>query len=131
MDLSDARVLLIEDSVYKASDIKRALRFNGILEVFRVSNQEEAWNEIYKAQKDESKVDIIVTDMHYPLHVGKAADEEAGFKLIDCLEKEKIQIPVIICSTRNFSEPRCAGSVWYNELRDLELDFKAVLQRLM
>lgn len=131
MELSGARVLLIEDNVYKASDIKRALRFNGIASVCRVSNQEAAWEEIYRVQRGEGRIDIIITDMRYPLKDGATPDEDAGFKLIDCLETEKIQIPVIICSTRNFSEPRCAGSVWYNELRDLEQDFKAVLQKIV
>lgn len=131
MKLSEARVLLIEDSVYKASDIKSALRFNGISEVLRVSNQEDAWKELFKMQKGESQVDIIITDMHYPLKAGEVADEDAGFKLLERLQEESIQIPVIICSKRNFDEPRGVGSVWYSELRDLEQDFKTVLQKLV
>ena len=73
---------------------------------------------------------MIVTDMQYPLEAGEAVDNEAGFKLTERMEKEKIDIPVIICSSLNYSIPGILGSVWYNELNDLNSNFKEVLNRL-
>ena len=45
----------------------------------KVRNQEKLWEQIYHG---EDKIDLIVTDMQYPLEMGEAVDEEAGLKLI-------------------------------------------------
>ena len=73
---------------------------------------------------------MIVTDMQYPLEVGEAVDEEAGLKLIERMKKEKIDIPVIVCSSLNYSIPDILGNVWYNELNNLDSSFKEVLGKL-
>ena len=85
------------------------------------------WNQIYHG---EDKIDLIVTDMQYPLEAGETVDEEAGFKLIERMEKEKIDIPVIVCSSLNYSIPNILGSVWYNELSDLNSKFEEALSKL-
>ena len=46
------------------------------------------------------------------------------------MEKEKIRIPVIVCSSLNYSIPDILGSVWYNERNDLNAKFKEVLGKL-
>lgn len=92
-----------------------------------VRDQEKLWEQIYHG---ENKIDLIVTDMQYPLEAGAAVDKEAGFKLIERMQKEKIDIPVIVCSSLNYSIPNILGSVWYNELNDLNLKFKEVLSKL-
>ena len=46
------------------------------------------------------------------------------------MEKEKIDIPVIVCSSLNYVIPNILGSVWYNKLNDLDFNFKEVLGRL-
>lgn len=84
-----------------------------------------------KAKKGAKKVDLIVTDMRYPLTAGSDTDVEAGFKLIERMEKEHIDIPVIICSSSNYeSVDGILGSVWYRENDDINLKFKEVLSRL-
>ena len=93
-----------------------------------VGDQEKLWEQIYYG---EEKIDLIVTDMQYPMKEGKTIDEEAGFKLIEKMEKEKIDIPIIVCSSLNYSIPNILGSVWYNKLNDLDLNFKEVLGRLV
>ncbi len=40
MRLSDLRVLVVEDEIMKFMDIKRALEFNGIRDIFLVGNQD-------------------------------------------------------------------------------------------
>lgn len=127
MDLSKVKAVIVDDDVFKGADIRKALEFNGIRNVMTVRNQESLWEQIYHG---EEKMDLIVTDMQYPLEAGEVVDEEAGFKLIERMEKEKIDIPVIVCSSLNYSIPNILGSVWYNELNDLNSDFKTVLGKL-
>lgn len=127
MDLSKTKAVVVDDDVFKGTDIRKALEFNGIRNVMIVRNQEKLWNQIYHG---EDKIDLIVTDMQYPLEAGAAVDKEAGFKLIERMEKEKIHIPVIVCSSLNYSIPNILGSVWYNELNDLNSKFKEALSKL-
>lgn len=127
MDLSKIKTVIADDDAIKTADIRKALEFNGIRNIMTVRNQEKLWEQIYHG---EDKIDLIVTDMQYPLGAGEAIDEKAGFKLIERMEKEKIDIPVIVCSSLNYSIPGILGSVWYNKLNDLDLNFKEVLGRL-
>jgi len=130
MNLSDLNVLLIEDNVYKGIDVTRALEYCGVRNICSVRNQEAGFEKIYEGREKGSPINLIVTDMHYPLGYGMESDPEAGFKLIERLKKEELDILVIICSTHNFSDPNILGSVWYSELCDLNRDFKEVLGRL-
>lgn len=127
MDLSKIKAVIADDDVIKGADIRKALDFNGVRNIMTVRNQEKLWEQIYHG---EEKIDLIVTDMQYPLEAGEAIDEEAGLKLIERMQKEKIDIPVIVCSSLNYSIPDILGSVWYNELNDLDSSFREVLGRL-
>ena len=90
-----------------------------------VGNQEKLWEQIYQ---DKDKIDLIVTDMEYPLVERGAVDVDvdAGFKLIERMKKEKINIPVIVCSAADYRNniPDKLGVVWYTERNDLNFDFK-------
>ena len=127
MELSKINAVIADDDVFKGTDIRKALEFNGVRNIMTVRNQEKLWEQIYRG---EDKIDLIVTDMQYPLRAGEAADEEAGLKLIERMKKEKIGIPVIVCSSLNYRIPDILGSVWYNRLNDLNSGFKEVLGRL-
>ncbi len=127
MDLSKIKVVIADDDVMKGADIRKALEYNGVRNIMTVRNQEKLWEQIYHG---EDKTDLIVTDMQYPLEAGEAVDEEAGFKLIERMKKEKISIPIVVCSSLNYSIPDILGSVWYNELNDLDSGFKEALSRL-
>lgn len=128
MDLSKIKAVIADDDVFKGADIRKALEFNGIRNITTVRNQEKLWEQIYHA---EDKIDLIVTDMQYPLETGGAVDREAGLKLIERLKKEKIDIPVIICSSSDYNyTDNILGTVWYSERNDLDSGFKEVLGRL-
>lgn len=127
VNLSKIKAVIVDDDVFKGTDIRKALEFNGIRNIMTVRNQKELWEQLYHGGE---KTDLIVTDMQYPLEAGEAIDEEAGFKLIERMEKEKIDIPVIVCSSLNYVIPNILGSVWYNKLNDLDFNFKEVLGRL-
>lgn len=128
MDLSKIKAVIADDDVFKGADIRKALECNGIRNITTVRNQEKLWEQIYHA---EDKIDLIVTDMQYPLEAGEAVDREAGLKLLERLKKEKIDIPVIICSSSDYNyTDNILGTVWYSALNDLDLGFKEVLGRL-
>lgn len=127
MDLSKIKAVIVDDDVFKGIDIQKALEFNGIQNIMTVRDQEKLWEQIYHG---EDKIDLIVTDMQYPLKAEGAINEEAGFKLMERMEKEKIDIPVIVCSSLNYKIPDILGSVWYSKLSDLNSNFKEVLDKL-
>lgn len=130
MDLSNLRVVIVDDDVFKTADIRKALSFSGIRNMTTARNQERLWEILDQSRKNGEKVDLIITDMHYPLTSGGIPDEEAGFKLMERMKLEKINIPVIICSSRNYHAPDALGSVWYNELNDLAQGFKELLTQI-
>lgn len=120
-------VLLIEDNVYKAIDIERALESCGVKNITRVGYLEDA---IEKMEETDS-FNLIVTDMRYPLHRGERKNVEAGFKMIEYLKNRKIEIPIVICSTSNYETVTDVfGSVWYNELNDIKRDFRKIFAKL-
>ena len=121
-------ILLIEDNIYKAIDIERALEVCGITNIVRVGFQEDALELIEEGKH----FDLIITDMRYPLCRGGDTDNEAGFKLIEYLNKKSFEIPVVICSTSNYENALgIFGAVWYNELNDIRRDFKKIIQKLV
>ena len=127
MDLSKIKAVIADDEPFKRKYIRTALEYNGVRNIMTVKNQEELWEQIYHS---EDKIDLIVTDMQYPLEAEQAVDIEAGLKLIERMEKEKIDIPVIVCSSSDYSISGILGSVWYDERNDLNADFKKVLGKL-
>lgn len=120
-------ILLIEDNIYKAIDIERALEACGMKNIARVGFQEDALEKI----EDSKSFDLIITDMQYPLFRGGDTDNEAGFKLIEYLKEKMLDIPVVICSTSNYENiPEAFGTVWYSELNDIKRDFRKIFEKL-
>lgn len=136
MNLAKIYVVIADDNVLKAREIRTTLERNGIRDIDVVKDQEKLWEMIY-GNGDGAKVpDLIVTDMQYPLAAGTGVDAEAGSKLLERMEKEHINIPVIICSEANYENPSGAsrgillGGVLYREDKDCYFDFKELLSRL-
>ena len=130
MDITGLRVVVVDDSIIKSMDIKKALEFCGVRNIRLVGNQAAVWEEIEKGEEKHEKIDLIVTDMHYPLNPGQQADYNAGFILVNELKRQGKDIPIIICSTKNYNEPAVLGCVWYNELEDIEFKFQEILKKL-
>lgn len=133
MNLDAYNVLIVDDNMFKLNDVKEALRANGIQKenIKTARNLEEMWKMLDLIESQGETVDLLVTDMNYPLQAGERSNGEAGFILIEQLKKKNMDIPVIICSTRNFSETSVLGTVWYSELRNLEAEFRRVLKKIM
>ena len=130
MNYLNLKTLILDDDIYKTIAIQRALEFCGITDIKTVSNQKSGMKYLYQCKEDDMPVELVVTDMHYPLEAGGRADEEAGFKLVERLKQEGIEVPVIICSSLNFKATDVLGTVWYNEMRDLNRDFKEILEKI-
>lgn len=124
------KALIIDDNVYKANDIRKALEACGIGRVSSVDNQEEAFDAIYESLNTDNPINLIVTDMHYPVKKGKVADTKAGFIFIERMKSEQLDIPIIICSSLNYEAPDAAGVVWYNKIRDLREDFMEIIKEI-
>lgn len=127
MKLSQINVVIADDDIFKGHDIRRALEFNGIRRITIVRDQEKLWE---KMKQTDEKIDLIVSDMQYPLKAGAGVEEEAGLKLLERMKAEKINIPVIICSSANYDIPGTLGCVWYSEQNDLNFNFRELLARL-
>ena len=121
------RVLIIDDDPFKKIGIQKALESCGIRNIVKAKNQQMGFDIIYAGQKEEKPVELIVTDMNYPLDSGMPEDPDAGFKLIERLHRENLEIPVIICSSINYDVPEILGCVWYNELCDINGGFRKIL----
>lgn len=124
------KILVIEDEAIKYIEVQKAIEYSGVREPEHVRNQEDAFELIYESIKSGSPYDAVVTDMQYPLERGASIDKEAGSKLIERFKKENINIPVIICSQSNISEPEAFGTVWYDDRRDIKADFKELINKL-
>ena len=122
-------VLVVDDDIIKSIDIKKALEVNGVKNIQLLGNQAAVWEEIEKAEETGKRIDLIVTDMHYPLNPGQEAECDAGFILLDELKRKGKNIPVIICSSINYNEPKALGCVWYSKFTDIEFDVREILKR--
>lgn len=124
------KILVLEDEADKYLEVRKALEYSGVSEIDRVKNQEDGFELIYDNINNGNPYDAVVTDVQYPLEQGASIDQEAGFKLLERFKKEGIDIPVIICSRLNYSEPDAFGTVWCDERRDLNADFKELIDKL-
>lgn len=124
-------ILIIDDNVFKSVNIQRALNFRFKNNIETCSNQEDALEKINESIKNRTPYDLIITDMHYPMMKYSDPDDEAGFKLIEKLNKNNINIPIVVCSSVNWNIPEIFGTVWYNELNDIERNFQNILNKLI
>ena len=60
MELSKIHAVIADDDVFKETNIRKALEFNGIRNIISVRNQKKLWEQMYHG---EDKIDLIVTDM--------------------------------------------------------------------
>ena len=131
MKIQELRALLLEDDIFKAQDIKKALNNCGVRDILQAENQRKGLELLEESTSQGKPISLIVTDMSYPLDRGAAEDPDAGEKLVKYLQKENLDIPVILCSSINYKDPMFAGCVWYNKkLRDIDQEFREILAEL-
>lgn len=124
------KILVLEDEPDKYFEVQRALEYSGVSEIDHARNQKAGFELIYENIEKSTPYDAVVTDVQYPLEQGAPIDDEAGFKLLRRFKEEGISTPVIICSRLNYSEPEAFGTVWCDDRRDINRDFKTLIDRL-
>ena len=132
MNLSELKVLIIEDDPTKNADIMNALKRCGVQNMKSASYLEEALKIIKQYNKEGSPIGLIVTDMQYPLSGGFAPKvDDAGEQLIERLKEKSLDIPVIVCSSLRYSIPGILGCIWYkyDENSGLDQDFRRLLEQ--
>ena len=123
------RVINIEDNVYKHIAIKRALNKSNVLIVDSENNGNDGIAMIENAITDGKPYDLLVTDMHFPIH--GEDNVKAGELVIAELRKRGIDIPVVVCSTHPYNIKEAVHNIFYNERsRDIDWDIKEMLEKL-
>ena len=124
------RIIHLEDSVDKHMEVCRELRKMGITSVEWATSVGEGLEKIETAIQNGAPFDLAISDMHYPIRRGEIADWEAGEYFLKALAERNINLPVIICSTRNYRIPGAYGSVWFSNLSDWEMDLRDLINGL-
>ncbi len=102
------RVLNIEDDTFKHNDICKALSGCGIKDVEWSNNLADGWKQIKNSM-----------------------DSNNPYDLIDRVIKNKITIPVILCSSVNLKYPEIYGCVYYSRERNWEADMQTLVNSLV
>lgn len=122
------RILNIEDTVGKHWDINRALGWNNYPNAELATTAEEGIGMIEAAIAEGRPFELLITDMHFS--VNGEDNLKAGLYVIGELKKKGIQIPIIVCSSIRYNIPEIVGCIFYNRSRDLNWDFKELLEKL-
>lgn len=123
------KAIILEDDIMKCIAIKNAINRCSFDEVDWCDNQEDGLQKIKNSVEQDSPYDLIVTDMQYPLEPSGEIDVDAGHKLIAKLKEDGIVIPIIVCSSLRLSIPGILGTVWYNRLKDINMDFREIISK--
>ena len=124
------KIIHLEDSVDKHMEVCRELRKMGNNSLEWATSVGEGLEKIQSAIQNRTPFNLAISDMHYPIRRGEAADWEAGEYFLKALAERNINLPVIICSTRNYRIPGAYGSVWFSDLSDWEMDLRGMINGL-
>ena len=123
------KALIIDDNVFKQSDIEKVLRSTikwDIIDCER--NLEYGLDCIEESIECGQPYDLIVTDMWYPER--KGGDEFAsGEKLIQIAVERKWDIPIILCSSINYHFSEILGAVHYSENDNWEEKMRQLVEK--
>lgn len=122
------RILNIEDTIGKHWDVNRALYWNNYPNAELATTAEKGIQMIESAIAEGTPFELLITDMHFS---AKGEDNhKAGLYVIEELKKKGIEIPIIVCSSIRYNIPEIVGCIFYNRSRDLNWDFKELLEKL-
>ena len=81
--------------------------------------------------RNERKDEIIGVRWHNASGEPGGREEQSGDVLIDRVIKNKITIPVILCSSVNLKYPEIYGCVYYSRERNWEADMQKLVNSLV
>ena len=117
-------ILLVDDEV-EITDIHQRYLVQAGYQVLVAHDGVEAL-EIFKRKP----IDLIITDMHYPMRKGEEGDFDAGEKLLGILKERGIDTKVIICSSLNIKIREAYGCIWYSRISDWEMELLELMNQL-
>jgi CheY-like chemotaxis protein len=115
------RVLNLEDNALKHTKIERVVRSCGVTDLAWARNFEDGMEML-----DES-VDLIITDMQFPMQRGAEDNPEAGERVIEEVRKRGLSTRVIVCSSVKYRIPEADGCVWYSDLSEWQQELKKLI----
>lgn len=123
------RVLNIEDEPIKHRKIKDVLESCRVMDVDRAGNLEDGIARYKEALASDKPYDLIISDMYYPREKG-GGEEKSGDILVSMAHDEQWNVPIIICSSQNYSYPEIFGTLYYSENVDWEGELRKLIGKL-
>lgn len=126
------KILHLEDSVSKHSEIRSVLLSCGVNadDIVWVTNLMDGIDKIKEAKENGEHFDLAITDMYYPVEPGGYEEKETGDKFVKFVKKEKLKLPVIICSSVNIKDGSVFGCVWFSPLSNWEMELRALVAEI-
>nr|WP_315101550.1 response regulator [uncultured Catonella sp.] len=126
------RILHLEDSVSKHSEIRSVLLSCGIKadDIVWVMNLTDGICELKEAAERGEHFDLAITDMYYPVEPGGYEEKDTGDKFVKFVKKERLNLPVIICSSVNIKDGGVFGCVWFSAISNWELELRGMIEEL-
>lgn len=126
------KVLHLEDSVSKHSEIRSVLLSCGIKadDIVWVTNLMDGIDKVKEAEENGEHFDLAITDMYYPVEPGGYEERDTGDKFVKFVKKERLKLPIIICSSVNIKDGSVFGCVWFSALANWEMELRGMIEEL-
>ena len=126
------KILHLEDSVGKYSEIRSVLISCGVKsdDIVWVKNLADGIFEIKEAKKRGEKFDLAITDMYYPVEPGGYEERDTGDKFVKFVKKERLQFPVVICSSVKIQDGSVHSCIWFSPLSNWEMELRGIIEEL-
>lgn len=126
------RILNLEDSVSKHSEIRAVLLSCGIKakDIVWVTNLMDGIDKIKELAENGEYFDLAITDMYYPVEPGGYEEKDTGDKFVRFVKKERLKLPIIICSSVNIEDGSVYGCIWYSALGNWEMELRVMVEEL-
>ena len=68
--------------------------------------------------------------MYYPVEPGGYEEKDTGDKFVRFVKKERLKLPIIICSSVNIEDGSVYGCIWYSALGNWEMELRVMVEEL-
>ena len=126
------RILNLEDSVSKHSEIRAVLLSCGIKveDIVWVTNLMDGIDKIKELAENGEYFDLAITDMYYPVEPGGYEEKDTGDKFVRFVKKERLKLPIIICSSVNIEDGSVYGCIWFSPLSNWKMELRALIAEI-
>lgn len=126
------RILNLEDSVSKHSEICAVLLSCGIKaeDIVWVTNLMDGIDKIKELAENGEYFDLAITDMYYPVEPGGYEEKDTGDKFVRFVKKERLKLPIIICSSVNIEDGSVFGCIWFSPLSNWKMELRALIAEI-